>query len=225
MGEVDLFFHLWDYNSHPQLRAEFIDGRPKEIPLSEDEKARIVSTLKPKKFLFESKKDVSQTGPTNVVSWFAHEQFYSLWRAATLKREHEMENDFEYDVVVRLRSDLFFSGGFTSPVRADTMLPSTIHSVHNSIDATNGVMRIGDIFFMSDSLTYDHIAMFYDSFRYIDALSVMPSEPIFPPELALFYYCASIGVDNVPLPHIDFKIMRDAEHLARAGKLEQYETV
>ena len=226
-GEVDYFCHLWDYNSDSSLSQYELGATPDTV-ITNEEKNEIIEALHPKKLVFQAKKDnveLHGEGVTNVIAPWAHSQFYSMWRVANLKRQYEIENNFEYDLVVRLRTDLVLQPKFVPPVPG----PSTLYTIHTvDSDPTYGVPRIGDIFFLSDSLTFDHVAMFYHSLKYIDADHVVPGKPdlyAFPPEIGLYYYCVMMGIRIHPLSNgLDIKVMRSQEHLARVGKLEPYET-
>ena len=224
-GEVDYFCHLWNYNSDSSLSQYELGDTPDTL-ITAEEMHDIRETLHPKKLVFQPKKNdvILGEGLANPVAPWAHSQFYSMWRVANLKRQYEIENDFEYDLVVRLRTDLVLQPKFMPTV----MAPSTLYAVHTQeTDPVYGVPRIGDIFFLSDSLTFDHIAMFYHSLRYIDADHVLPGKSelyAFPPEIALYYYCVMSGIDIQPLNALDIKVMRSQEHLARVGKLHPYET-
>ncbi len=235
LGHIDLFAHIWDFNSHPGACAELIDGVPREVPVPTEDLQRMVDTLRPKKYVIQSRKDnvLNRGDVKHVISPFSHSQFYSLWRSANLKRQYEIENDFEYDLVVRLRTDILllsdfqFTGSFSNTNMRDFFLhrPNTLFTLHNQYTSKNNLMRVGDMMFAADSLTFDHVAMFYDSFSYIEADIAHVGETYYPPECALYYYCASLGIVNTSLPFIDVRVMRDAEHVARAGgKIEEYET-
>ena len=230
-----MFFHMWDYNTDAAAGGEWNDmGSMVDFPIQEDEKADIIRTLNPKAFTFESKRDVTNKSDIvkNVIADYSHSQFYGLMRVANLKRQYEIANSFDYDVVVRLRTDMFFVNGF-QPISLEPLdirkwfndiAPSTVYTTHNQFVHHEGAMRIGDTLFLSDSLTFDHVALFWDSFRYIEANHAVPNQFEYPPERAFYFYLASIGVNNVPMPIGDFRLMRNFRHAARIGELREYET-
>jgi hypothetical protein len=92
--EIDFFFHFWGTQNN-----------------------EILDILKPKKFEFENQKDFSDYIQTfnvenkNVSKYRPINNFvsysYSTKRAFELKDEYEKENDFEYDLVFRIRMDVF----------------------------------------------------------------------------------------------------------------------
>lgn len=87
---VDIFFHCWENN------------------ISDLEKEKLLHTYKPKKTIFEQQKQhiinypykQSKTLPNNLFS-----QFYSIMKSNELKKEYELENNFEYDWCFRYRFD------------------------------------------------------------------------------------------------------------------------
>lgn len=229
--DPDFFCHMWDFNSSSSLlqHQNFEEQFP-DILISDEEKAEFISTIKPKKIVFQAKKDDFgdfENVPNRIGSW-THSQFYSMWRATNLKRQYEIENDFEYDVVIRMRADNFIVGS-TPPLPAK-LAPSTIYSIHNvQVDPNTRTYRMADIFFVADSLTYDHVAKFHDALHYIDRSHIFKNVvdreiPEFPPECALYYYCASIGINNMAFPPFHIKIMRPAEHFSKTTELQPYET-
>jgi hypothetical protein len=101
-GEVDFFFHLWDYNTLPEL-LKTVNGRREfdDEPLSIEEQERLVSTIQPKKHMFESRKPIKYWNCTypesEQIGGWTREQFYSLYRVSLLKREYEIENNLQYN--------------------------------------------------------------------------------------------------------------------------------
>lgn len=229
-GEIDVFFHFWDFTTAPLSVADGIKHQ-----LSEDDKNEIIRTLQPKKFQFESDFNISiQDDKNNVqcpVPYWSVPQFMSLQKCANLKRQYEIENDFSYDIVIKLRSDIFFSTTFGESyapyVLQDNwfraLAPSTIYSIHST--NSTPIIRMSDIFFIADSLTFDHIALFYKSFRYLDLHDILGADHNgFSPEFYFYYYLHSIGITNHPLPNIDVRLYRDKDYFDKVnGALGNHE--
>jgi len=223
-GDIDFYFHLWDYNTLPSIVASHNGGIPiTDELLSEEEKQLLLDTFKPKKHIFESRKNIEywncelpiekQFGP------WCREQFYSLYRVSLLKREFEIENDFRYDVVIRIRTDLWI---IDTPKIIDP-LPNTVYTAHCSWDHNFNCYRVGDIFYYADSHTFDQVSEFYKylSFIQTDWITAVKCPP---PEIALYNYLANIGVLNHPT-HISMKVMRNQALLDIKGKLDNYEII
>lgn len=221
-GEIDFFFHLWDYNTLPNLLATHNGGiKIEDEKLSEEEKQEIFDTFKPKNFLFESRKPITywnckipvaeQFGPWCI------EQFYSLYRASLIKQEYEIQNDFKYDIVVRLRTDLWINGN-PEIITPDV---NTLYTSHCSWDENFGCYRVGDIFYYADSHTFDQVSEFYKFLSFV-RVGYVTNKQCPPPEIALYFYLASIGIRNFPT-HISMKVMRDKRVEEIKGKLDGYE--
>jgi hypothetical protein len=218
-NETDFYFHLWDYNTLPSLVSS--KTNIKDELLSELEKQEIIDVLKPKNFKFESRKHISywnctipehlQFGP------WCREQFYSLYYVSLLKKEYEIQNDFRYDLVLRLRSDLWLD----DKIILDSPAANTAYTSHCSYDAEYNVYRIGDIFYYADSSTFDQVAQFYKFLSYIPT-NWVTDKTCPPPEIAMSYFFTNIGVLNKPT-HAQMKIKRDERVLQLKGGLESYE--
>lgn len=224
-GNVDFFFHLWDYNTLPNLLLSLNGGTSlHDEPLNSEEKNKIIETLNPKKFLFESKKTINywncdiqenyQFGP------WTKEQFYSLYCVSLLKRQYELENDFRYDVVMRLRSDLWFVDDFNITLPE----PNTLYSAHCSWDNVYNCYRVGDIFYYADSHTFDQMALFFKFLSFVPTTWIVSPDKCPPPEIAMYFYMMNIGVLNKP-SHVSLKVKRDPRVLEIKGKLDQYEII
>jgi hypothetical protein len=222
-GEIDFFFHLWDYNSLPRLlssKTQILDE-----PISEEEKNDVISTLNPKKYVFDSKKPISywncnlptseQFGPWCI------DQYYSRYYVSLLKQEYELENNFKYDIVIWQRADLYAMP--ETNVMLDIPNSNTVYTTHNMTDKNLSVYRIGDIFYYSDSITSDHLALFYKFLSFVPT-SWVTTGNCPPPEVAFYFYMASIGILNNSI-HGNFKVMRDERVLEIKGKLDGYETI
>lgn len=230
--EKDIFFHLWNYNTLPTIveTQNGITSNP-DIAISTEEQQEIIDTLKPKKFKFDNR-NVNPKGHsdpklfTEYVSkplgWWCRSQFYSLYYAAQLKREFEIENNFEYDLVLRMRTDLYFLDDLIIP---DKILPNSLYSVSNGwMDNTESFM-IGDTFYLADSFTYDQVSELIHAFNFIDTHHVVPrSIECPPPEVAFYNFLCLSGIKNISCRQ-NFKILRTKDYHDIRGELALYETI
>ena len=222
-GEVDFFFHLWDYNTLPQL-LKTVNGRREfdDEPLSIEEQEKLVTTIQPKKYMFESRKPIKYWNCTHPeseqIGGWTREQFYSLYRVSLLKREYEIENNFRYDLVIRIRTDVWFDHPHTF-IRPE---PNTLYSGHNAWDKRFQVYRIGDVFFYADSHTFDQAALFFKFLSFIPRKWVIGNNDCPPPEVAMFYFLANLGIINFPT-HTSLRVFRDPRVKEIKGYLDEYE--
>ena len=234
-AEKDVFFHLWDYNTLPSNVFTSIPNPPekKDIRITAKEKQQILDAYKPKKYCFDDRninakhdRDPSLINEyvKKPLGWWCRSQYYSLWHAARLKRQYEIENNFQYDVVLRLRTDI----SFARPITLEDVSPNVIYSNMNGYVQNYLTFVIGDIFYYADSYTYDQISEYIWALNYIDTHDVVPDAVTCPPpEVGFYPYMKSKGIKNTPVKWFDveFKIMRSDEYFNLKTKLFEYETV
>ena len=154
-------------------------------PIDKTEIEEVIQILKPKDYIIEGW-DVSNSRTEDMhnmtilhrldktqthshISWAAS-QLYSILKVAYLKRKYEIENKIEYDVCIRSRFDInfddtnliLFARDFEKPK------PKTIYSVHNGSLNRYPFNLIGDIFYYSDSQTFDLLSSLYDIVPHIE---------------------------------------------------------
>jgi hypothetical protein len=189
--EVDYFIHTWDFNSKPYsvwTKERYgIEGflAPPVNYQTSDEISDYINTIKPTQFLIESaeksasRKDIMDartqfrldTTKWCPLSW-ASSQLYGIMMAGQLKRQYELDNGFKYDMCVRLRPDLYFNELNRRILSVDwsPIKPKTIYSCHGYVSEEMPYDAIGDIFFYSDSETYDLISSLYNWLPQLDPM-------------------------------------------------------
>jgi len=224
--EFDYFFHIWDFNTIPELQwtehYKKIGNVKKLTPVSQDEIQKVINIFNPKKYLIQgedvsfSREKITDEITTSLtadkipikthICWTTS-QLYSIMRCAFLKREYEVENNFEYDVCVRMRFDLLFNdknimyltNDFVKPIKEKTIYACHCYNIeyfpHNAV---------GDIFYYSDSQTYDIITQLYDFLPYIDSNIFPPTVKV---EEIFGYYIRMFLLDNYRL-NIDPEVKR-----------------
>jgi hypothetical protein len=231
--EKDIFFHFWDYNTLPTIikTQPGIKNIP-DVPITPEERTDIVCTLNPKKHIFDSRnlnpvngefdKSLLSDWVDEPLGWWCRSQYYSLLQSAMLKRQYEIENKFEYDIVFRMRTDLYFLNNLNLP---NEIKPNELYSKSNGWMDNVETFMIGDTFYFSDSYTYDQVANFGNALKYIDTRHTVSSEiKCPPPEVALYNYLCSIGVKNVSCPQ-NIKILRNQDYVDIRGGLLPYEII
>jgi hypothetical protein len=241
-NQVDIFCHGWDFNTLPhaivaaagQVTKELVDHYLdiQGIPISEQEKTEFVETYKPVAYLFEnqaiSKKkilDVYTKGKFHAnehggsaIEW-AGSQFYGIMRAASLKKKHELDNGFRYDVCIRMRYDLFFDDEqldwFFNEANTDITIPeyNTAYSCHVGKDHVQFPFhRMGDIFWYAESITFDRICDFY---RWLPIIGKKTfNKNLIGTEHALYFYIKMLRMNIHPLT-VDPKIYRQEDYLTK----------
>jgi len=149
--EIDYFIHTWDYSGDREGVSQPYITRD----VSQDEFNKVVEWYKPKKYIFDNKKQDF---------FYANDHwsslFYSLAQSIMLKREYEIENDFEYDLVIKTRPDVVFDPRYHF---------SWELLEHNVLFATQGgimehefhMYNINDMIFYGTSYTMDLVSQMY----------------------------------------------------------------
>lgn len=109
----DVFFHTWwspddvgkQYSAAPQIHLN--------VGVEDDVVNQLVALYRPTRFSYEPsrefprpeewvyKKVINEYVPTNMMS-----MYYSMKQVRDMKRDHEKENGFKYDWVIRMRFDV-----------------------------------------------------------------------------------------------------------------------
>lgn len=239
-GTVDYFCHAWDFNTPPHAilsRSDSTTGIKetyttiKGIKITDQERELLEQEINPVTIVWENE-EVSkrratithqrgeihaneQGGPA--LAWAAS-QFYGVMRSADIKRRHEIDNFFQYDYVFKLRFDLFLDehqiDWFLDPRSKDfgNTSPNTVYTCHTRKDNLQFPFhRFGDIFWYSDSPSFDKIAAFYDWLPVIGKRSFISNQETCT-EHALYFFAKMIKM-NVHAISVDPKIFRQSDYL------------
>lgn len=233
-AKVDFFAHTWDFNTLPnKVCYEVLNAVPVPEPISTNEIQEYTNKMnlvdfeindyafneKRAEHLIQLSSASNFSGLQNgsiPLTWSAG-QFYSLMRSAHLKKRYEMNNDFRYDIVFKIRNDLFFTDDTIDKFlnlneyatwRPDLHIPkhNFMYSCHTGTSAEWPFVRVGDIFFYADSVTFDRVCDFYRWLPQITAFNNRKKGSV-SPELVLFYYLKMMKI-NVHAISVDPKICR-----------------
>jgi len=210
---IDIFCHIWDFNSIPNS-VPGINKPP--VPVAESEIQEILDILKPKKFLVESYREFTPFNETQAITHGPFvSQFYGIMQAANLKRQYELENRMMYKGVVRARYDAYYTHNMTEFYR--NIVPGVMHGFHMGWDPEIFRGRMGDIFWIADSDTYDLIADYYINLGYIDKKWFTQEHRDATPEWVFFHYLKKNKID-IQNNHWDIKLMRENSKLSFSKK-------
>lgn len=236
----DIFCHVWDFNTPPHSLSQ----NQKVEQVSYDEINEYIGLLKPKSYLVEDYtqaeninlqvhltiKDLYKCYSQKSPYWLAS-QYYGMDRAATLKEEYEVENSIRYDVVFRMRNDLFFDettlGHIYNGLKLsehsypnipesqnkiftfNSLEPFTVYASHSKSTDKWPFMLVGDTFFFSNSTTYDLVCKYWNNIAYLFTECFVNRD--ISPEGMFFYYLKTLFLEIKPLL-IDLKVKRTPEY-------------
>lgn len=238
-SKVDIFCHAWDFNTEsnglipPPTPETFMQRHG--IPLREGELNCLFEKLKPKSSLIEDETlSISKLAEVLHLG-FRHDyyhgspsvnteasQFYSVMRAAHIKKKYEIQNNFRYDMCIRTRYDLFFDDKqieVLTDKELDFRVPeyNSIYPCHTSRNINQvPYVRMGDIFWYADSATFNRICDFYRWMPIIGKKS-FNANPI-STEHSLYFYAKMLKMSVNPL-FVDPKIYRLEDHIDKSKKI------
>lgn len=198
--QIDYFIHMWNETSIPivgltQREIELINLTDKEI-------MSVINTIKPISYKLESQK-IFLTTLKNEGYYNPYEcQYYSMYKSCQLKTQHEIDNNFKYDIVVKSRFDLFFNQNIIDNVDVNS---NSIYAYSPAYDENDVLNRVTDIFFYSDSDTFNKLSNYYNE---IDRLPKEYKSWDIAPEFVWFYYITNSNI-NIEVNHWDIKVMRN----------------
>jgi hypothetical protein len=153
LPQCDFFVHTWDITTYK--RGDYHGSHNPDfdwdaIKLKMEYFDEFISIYKPKKYTlepflefrknYEDKKDY--TGGTH---WM-----YSFYRVNELKKQYEIENNFEYDIVIKIRGDLMFT--------PEVSVKPNIESILNN-ENKKTIFHLEDMYYIGRSETIDELAM------------------------------------------------------------------
>lgn len=227
-ANIHFFCHSWDFESNS---SPIVVNTAKDEIILHDRKIfdKVLSIYKPKEYLFENyeknkqvveyiKNEGYKYKNNTPITW-SSQQFYSLMRAAELKRKYEIENEFEYDVCIRLRYDQYIPENQIDYIISMILnvKPNTVLTMHNREHSTYPFTVYGDVFWICNSLTYDKISSFYRALPSIDN-KLFEEGMGTPPENVLTHYIKHLNIENQQM-FLDLRICKTKDFIQKKIEL------
>lgn len=232
--QVDVFCHFWDHNTlqHGVSMADnsgvLIDPIDQAIQVPKTEIDEYLNLLKPISYKisdiavskFTKQHTIEQTNAVahrygNSDNAWMSSQFYSIMYSAHLKRMHEVKQQFKYDGCIRMRNDLYFES-LKNMISIPDMLDidrNTIYSCHTSVDDLQWFgRRLGDIYWYSDSPTFDKMCNFY---QWLPTLGSKSFDGQPGPEHLTYFYAKMFNISIVQETNSLPKVARDSFYTKR----------
>jgi len=216
--KVDFFLHMWDSKNPP---SSFYNEKMKEgstieelteryrtkVPKSEFD--TLLKLINPVSYIIEPSREFTPKNEKQTIYKSAHiSQYYGAMRACKLKKKHEVENDFAYDLVIRTRFDLNFTNDIV--INPNKIKKDTLYGFHHNFEVVNSkwLGRVADMFWYSDSVTHDILCDYYFD---LPNLTEDKMERNLSPEYSWFNYVKKNMI--VIQPHVDWviKIIRESD--------------
>jgi len=218
LENVDIFCHIWDFNTPPYS----ITPEAKNIPVSLDEINELFAILKPVRFEIESVREFPIMKENQIITTPAFlSQYYGIMSAARLKREFQIKNNIEYDIVIKMRYDALIMSPIIIPNQ--DIDNHSMYCFHHLWDHHTSIGRVGDIFWYANSKTYDIIADYLINISKIDDSSfILPSGEL-NPNIAMesiFYHYIKKNDINFKINDWDIRLFRESSELSFSKDLD-----
>jgi len=148
---IDYFIHTWDYSGDRKGVSQPYEWRD----ISPEEFDNVVEWYEPKGCMFDNRK---QDFFYQNDHWSS--LFYSLSQSIILKRQFEIENNFEYDIVIKTRPDVVFDPRYH--FSWEHLENNLLYTTHGGImEHEFGMFNVNDCVFYSNSYTMDLVSQMY----------------------------------------------------------------
>ena len=196
----DFFIHTWNFCEYKTYNTSNISKKPVIEPIEKFE--QIKKMYSPKKMIVDDK----TIGYVNTVNYGIQPLWYSFWKSVELKKQYELENNFKYDYVLKLRMDLILN--YHTPSELFQEIITTKKNQFKTNQWDYGVDTISkntplstDVFFISKSeemdVTADYLWVlmkYYDNKDYIN----------------LVYYLKEKNIESLKFSYVDrYLLLRD----------------
>jgi len=154
---IDCFAHTWDYNTWIDTKYENVLNGPKYInsytePVNKFELEEFKETYNLKSFVVDS-----------VIKTYFNEwehPLYSFMRSMEIKRQYELDNNFDYDLVIKTRADSIWPGQkFNYKKPSPLSITAGLRGVKMPIEFF--LNDLNDVLFWGDSFSMDLLGNAY----------------------------------------------------------------
>jgi hypothetical protein len=151
---TDFFIHTWDTNTWRMPKTDhniFVDEK-------HNDKDDIIAAFNPVKF--HQDEFIKEHYPR---SW--DPMFYSFSKSLQLKREYELEQNFEYDLVIKARLDIVYNPATQFPLMR--VWPGVCYSCTflNKFPSEFNYNNFDDVLFYGNSPTMDLVGDIYATYK------------------------------------------------------------
>jgi hypothetical protein len=159
--EVDYFIHTWDINTWRYPKQDHSIFYNEQFTEHED----LCNFFNPKKFEIENhesfikKRNVLYPN-VQYITW--ESLYHSIKKCMLLKRSYELENNFEYDVVVKARFDCFYTPKTRFIIQPPEILKA--YTTHNIVKMKKEFLanNFDEAIYFADSKTMDLLSQVGD---------------------------------------------------------------
>lgn len=229
--ETDFFIHTWDINTwrYPkQMHTNYYNEKHEDLE-------GIKQAFSPKAIKQETwDKDLF------IRAWDS--MFYSFEKSLLLKREYELQNNINYDAVIKARLDIVYDPNQQIPFHAiypgiTGLVPGMCYSSKpiNKFTYEFNYNTFDDVLFYGDSRTMDLVGGLYKAYKKIhnpEALKQLENgrnvDPslFYGPGCLLYDYMTRMGIHPaVGEPTIDYAVVRSTAAAENLDSIENFQKI
>ena len=220
---TDYFIHTWDTNTWRNLKMEHHIYRDEKHTDTDD----IKRIFEPKHF--EQEEWIPKNFPR---AWDA--MFYSAGKSIMSKRNYELDNDFEYDLVIKARFDVIYDTDYPFPLmRLGPGCCYTTTSISKFPSEFNANC-FDDVMYYGDSRTMDLVGSLYDTYKiHHSPKNVIASNDSVNMDATVFYGPGTLLYDHFTKlnihpdgnRHIRYAVVRSTATEAKLDSIKDYHEI
>jgi hypothetical protein len=156
-SDCDFFIHTWDINT-----TKFYNGilpNPEIEKITDENIEKIIGIYNPKNVKVESFNEFNDEFPKR---YYIAEHWYSFMKSVEMKREFEVENNFTYDYVVKLRLDIIFHPDRRLIDDIKLLGENEFYIENFSNELIDGRLWSDDVYFISNSTNMDNASKYFE---------------------------------------------------------------
>lgn len=213
----DYFIHTWTHNTWRGKDADKkLDLAPSPIPAEDFDK--LLEFYKPIKHIIEPYKHFYYEVGVS--------QQYSNLKSMTLRQQHEQEQGFKYDIVVKCRPDIIWNSIEVFPF--STIKDNTFYASHVDRTSNPNHHYTFDRIYFGTSETMDTVAdLYYKTATLIASILKTKNtpSPFIMPEEGLHKWLEENGIRTEMNGHHEIIVRRDADGLHHLDDLAQIKQI
>jgi hypothetical protein len=214
--QPDYFIHTWTHNTWRGKDADKrLDLAPSPIP--DKEFKRLLKFYKPVRHIIEPYKEFFYE--------VGQSQQYSNLKSMSLRQQHEQEQGFKYDIVVKCRPDVIWNSVEVFPF--STIKDNAFYASHVDRTTNPNYHYTFDRVYFGSSNTMDAVADLYYKTATLVQYKLLGGglSPYIMPEEGLHKWLEEQGIQTEMIGHHEIIVRRDAEGLDHLDDLAQIKQI
>jgi hypothetical protein len=221
--QTDYFIHTWDTNTWRKPKTHhgvFENIKHNDYQLIKDE-------FNP---IFIEQEEFNQE--KYLYAW--DPMFYSFWKSVMFKREHEITENFIYDVIIKARLDVVYD--LNKKINFDNIIPGMCYTSVpiNKFSYEFNYNNFDDVIFYGDSKTMDIVSDLYHTYQIkhsqkvrFDLFKSLHTEAslYYGPGCLLYEHMVSCGIHPTTKEILEYAVVRSGVIDANLNSITDFEKI